>query len=111
MGRPLVILLALLASLCAAVGIVIRQRATREVPAEQGVSSVAIVATSFQKPSWWAGTMAAVAGYACQALALSKGSLLLVQPLMSSLLFGLPISADFHAANQTPIGSGVQANS
>jgi hypothetical protein len=72
MGRPQVILLALLASLCAAVGIVIRQRATREVPAEQGVST-AIVATLFQKPSWWAGTMAAVAGYACQALALSKG--------------------------------------
>jgi drug/metabolite transporter (DMT)-like permease len=93
MGRPLVILLALLASLCAAVGIVIRQRATREVPAEQGMST-AIVATLFRKPSWWAGTMAAMAGYACQALALSKGSLLLVQPLlMSSLLFALPISA------------------
>ena len=87
------ILLALLASLCAAVGIVIRQRATREVPAEQGMST-AIVATLFRKPSWWAGTMAAMAGYACQALALSKGSLLLVQPLlMSSLLFALPISA------------------
>ena len=93
MGRPLVILLALLASVCAAVGIVIRQRATREVPAEQGMST-AIVATLFRKPSWWAGTMAAMAGYACQALALSKGSLLLVQPLlMSSLLFALPISA------------------
>jgi drug/metabolite transporter (DMT)-like permease len=93
MGRPLVILLALLASLCAAVGIVIRQRATREVPAEQGMGT-AIVATLFRKPSWWAGTMAAMAGYACQALALSKGSLLLVQPLlMSSLLFALPISA------------------
>ena len=93
MGRPLVILLALLASLCAAVGIVIRQRATREVPAGQGMST-AIVATLFRKPSWWAGTMAAMAGYACQALALSKGSLLLVQPLlMSSLLFALPISA------------------
>ena len=93
MGRPLVILLALLASLCAAVGIVIRQRATREVPAEQGMST-AIVATLFRKPSWWAGTMAAMAGYACQALALSKGSLLLVQPLLtSSLLFALPISA------------------
>jgi drug/metabolite transporter (DMT)-like permease len=93
MGRPLVILLALLASVCAAVGIVIRQRATREVPAEQGMST-AIVATLFRKPSWWAGTMAAMAGYACQALALSKGSLLLVQPLLtSSLLFALPISA------------------
>ena len=93
MGRPLVILLALLASVFAAVGIVIRQRATREVPAEQGMST-AIVATLFRKPSWWAGTMAAMAGYACQALALSKGSLLLVQPLLtSSLLFALPISA------------------
>jgi drug/metabolite transporter (DMT)-like permease len=43
---------------------------------------------------WWAGTLAAVAGYVFQALALAHGSLLLVQPLLvSSLLFALPLSA------------------
>jgi drug/metabolite transporter (DMT)-like permease len=56
--------------------------------------STAIVTTLFRKPSWWAGTTAAVAGYGFQAVALSKGSLLLVQPLLtSSLLFALPIGA------------------
>jgi drug/metabolite transporter (DMT)-like permease len=93
MGRPLVVVLALVAALCAALGIVIRQRATQEVPAEQAMST-AIVATLSRNPLWWAGTLTAVAGYVCQALALSKGSLLLVQPLLvTSLLFALPISA------------------
>ena len=95
MGRLLVIALALLAALCAAVGIVLRQRATSAVPADRGVSSE-IVTTLVRQPSWWAGTGVAIAGYVCQALALSRGSLLLVQPvLMSSLLFALPIGARF----------------
>jgi drug/metabolite transporter (DMT)-like permease len=89
----MVIGLALLAALCAAVGIVVRQRATSEVPAEHGVSGT-LVATVMKNPWWWTGTGVAVAGYACQAIALSRGSLLLVQPLLvSSLLFALPLSA------------------
>jgi drug/metabolite transporter (DMT)-like permease len=93
MGRLVVVGLALLAALCAAVGIVLRQRATSAVPADQGASR-ALVATVMKDPSWWSGTAVAVAGYVCQALALSRGSLLLVQPLlMSSLLFALPIGA------------------
>ena len=35
-----------------------------------------------RNPMWWAGTGTAVLGYAFQALALSFGSLLLVQPLL-----------------------------
>jgi drug/metabolite transporter (DMT)-like permease len=93
MGRLEVIGLALLAALCAAVGIVLRQRATSAVPAAQG-SSGTLVATVMKDPWWWSGTSVAVAGYVCQALALSRGSLLLVQPLlMSALLFALPIGA------------------
>jgi drug/metabolite transporter (DMT)-like permease len=93
MGRLVVVLLALVAAVCAAVGIVLRQRATSAVPAEQGMSTT-IVATLSRKPSWWIGTAVALGGYVCQAIALSLGSLLLVQPLlMSSLLFALPISA------------------
>ena len=50
--------------------------------------------TLLRRPLWWAGTAAAVAGYVFQALALAKGSLLLVQPiLVSALLFALPLSA------------------
>jgi drug/metabolite transporter (DMT)-like permease len=64
-----------------------------DVPSDQGVSTV-MVATLLRRPVWWAGTAAAVAGYGFQALALMKGSLILVQPLLvSALLFALPLSA------------------
>jgi drug/metabolite transporter (DMT)-like permease len=92
-GHGLVVLLAFLAALFLAVGIVVRQRATMNVPAEQGVSGVMLL-TLLRTPLWWAGTAAAVAGFVFQALALAKGSLLLVQPiLVSALLFALPLSA------------------
>ena len=86
-------LLALLAAVFLAVGIVVRQRATIDVPAEYGVSAV-MFKPLVRRPLWWAGTGAAVAGYVFQALALATGSLLLVQPiLVSALLFALPLSA------------------
>jgi drug/metabolite transporter (DMT)-like permease len=76
-----------------AIGIVVRQRATMDVPSDQGVSAV-MLATLLRRPVWWAGTSAAVAGYVFQALALIKGSLIVVQPLLvSALLFALPLSA------------------
>ena len=77
----------------AAIGIVVRQRATMDVPADQGVSTV-MVSTLLRRRLWWAGTAAAVTGYAFQAVALAYGSLLLVAPLLvSALLFALPLSA------------------
>jgi drug/metabolite transporter (DMT)-like permease len=83
----------LLAAFWAAVGIVVRQRATQDVPGDEAMSS-AMVTSLVRQPLWWAGTLAAVAGYVFQALALAHGSLLLVQPLLvSSLLFALPLSA------------------
>ena len=92
-GHGLVVLLALLAAVFLAIGIVVRQRATMDVPPEYGVSSVMFL-TLLRRPLWWAGTAAAVAGYVFQALALANGSLLLVQPiLVSALLFALPMSA------------------
>lgn len=93
MALAIVVGLALTAALCAALGIVVRQLATRDVPADRGMSPT-ILTTLLRKPLWWAGTGTAVAGYVFQALALSRGSLILVQPLLvSSLLFALPISA------------------
>ncbi|MFW0153387.1 DMT family transporter [Mycobacterium sp. smrl_JER01] len=92
-GHGLTVLLAFLAAVFLAIGIVVRQRATLDVPAEHGVSAV-MFQTLVRRPLWWAGTAAAVAGYLFQALALSTGSLLLVQPiLVSALLFALPLSA------------------
>ena len=92
-GHGLVVLLAFLAALFLAIGIVVRQRATMDVPEEHGVSGV-MVLTLLRRPLWWAGTAAAVAGFVFQALALAYGSLLLVQPiLVSALLFALPMSA------------------
>ncbi|MGV0791973.1 DMT family transporter [Mycolicibacterium sp. XJ1819] len=89
----LAVLLALLAALFLAIGIVVRQRATMDVPPEHGVSTV-MVSTLVRSRLWWAGTVAALAGYGFQALALVFGSLLLVQPiLVSALLFALPLSA------------------
>ncbi len=84
---------ALLAAFWAAVGIVVRQRVARAVPADKGMSTE-VATTVVREPLWWAGMIAAIAGYVFQALALANGSLLLVQPLLvSSLLFALPLSA------------------
>lgn len=92
-GQALVVLFALFAAIFAATGIVVRQRATTDVPSEKGVSTL-MISTLLRRPLWWAGTAAAVAGYVCQAIALIRGSLLLVQPLLvSALLFALPMSA------------------
>ncbi|MGV9798996.1 DMT family transporter [Mycobacterium sp. NPDC003449] len=93
LGNGLAVLFALCAAVFAAVGIVVRQRATMDVPPEKGVSTV-MLRTLLRRRLWWAGTAAAVAGYGFQALALGFGSLLLVQPvLVSALLFALPMSA------------------
>lgn len=93
LGHGLVVLLALLAAVFLAIGIVVRQRATLDVPAEHGVSAVMFL-TLIRRPLWWAGTASAIAGFVFQALALANGSLLLVQPiLVSALLFALPMSA------------------
>ncbi len=92
-GHGLAVFFALLAAIFMAVGIVVRQRATLDVPPEKGVSTV-MLRTLLRRRVWWAGTGAAVAGFFFQALALGYGSLLLVQPvLVSALLFALPLSA------------------
>ncbi|MEE6138116.1 DMT family transporter [Mycobacterium sp. 050128] len=84
----------LLAAFWAAVGIVVRQRVAQSVPKNDGDLSRPTVTSVVRQPLWWAGILAAVAGYVFQALALANGSLLLVQPLLvSSLLFALPLSA------------------
>ena len=83
---------ALLAALAAAVGIVVRQAALHRSADDELTG--AVMAAAVRDRLWWAGTAAATAGYAFQALALANGSLLLVQPLLvSALLFVLPLNA------------------
>lgn len=91
--HAVVVLLALLAGFCVAVGMVTQHRATTAVPTERGMTSDIAVAMA-RSPLWWVGTVTTTAGYGFQALALSLGSLLVVQPLLvSCLLFALPMSA------------------
>lgn len=91
--QTFVVAAALAGAVFTAVGIVVRQRATLDVPADHPVSAL-MVKTLLHRPLWWAGTGAAVTGYAFQAVALAYGSLLLVAPLLvSALLFALPLSA------------------
>jgi drug/metabolite transporter (DMT)-like permease len=91
--HALVVAAALAGAVFTAIGIVVRQRATMDVPAEHGMSLV-MLNTLLRRPRWWAGTGAAVTGYAFYAVALAKGSLLLVAPLLvAALLFALPLSA------------------
>jgi drug/metabolite transporter (DMT)-like permease len=93
MSHALAIGSALLAALVAAVGIVVRQTALQRPAADEATSGATVPAYLTDR-LWWAGTVAAAAGYAFQAMALAHGSLLLVQPLLvSSLLFVLPLSA------------------
>lgn len=91
--HTLVVAAALAGAVFTAIGIVVRQRATMDVPADRGVSTE-MISTLLRRPLWWAGTASAVTGYVFQAIALTYGSLLLVAPLMvSALLFALPLSA------------------
>lgn len=102
MAQGLVILFALLSAICLAIGIVVRQRATMDVPQEAGLGATMITAL-LRKRLWWIGSGVAALGYVCQAVALSHGSLLVVQPLLvSSLLFALPLSARLAGRRVTP---------
>lgn len=91
--HALVVAAALAGAVFTAIGIVVRQRATMDVPEDRGVS-VLMISTLLRRPLWWAGTGAAIIGYGFQAIALAYGSLILVAPLLvSALLFALPLSA------------------
>ena len=89
---PLIsVLCALLAALLFACASVAQQRAASAVPEGE-----ALVASLIRSPRWWAGLIGDGGGYVMQAVALSLGSVLVVQPLIvTSLLFALPLSAKF----------------
>ena len=86
-------LLALAAALMIGIGEVIQQQSAQDVTGER-VGTIELFGRLLRDRQWWAGGLAAAAGFALQAAALNFGSVVLVQALLViSLLFALLISA------------------
>jgi drug/metabolite transporter (DMT)-like permease len=84
-----VVALALGSALCYAAAAVLQQRGARQMPTSASLSPRLLVEL-VKLPAWRAGIAANLAAYALQFLALRRGSLVLVQPLLvSGLLLAL----------------------
>lgn len=90
------ILIALAGALGISTGFVVQQHvAAQEPPSER--LSFRLLAHLVQRPLWLSGILAMAAGQICGAIALGRGDLALVEPLMATnLLFALPMSAFWH---------------
>ncbi|MCS4535575.1 DMT family transporter [Corynebacterium sp. HS2168-gen11] len=89
----LAVCFALLSALVIAWGTVVRHRIAEQAPAD-GTWSGSPLITAIRRPLWWFATSTALIGYSLQVVALSYGSLLIVQPLLVlSLMFTMPMSA------------------
>jgi hypothetical protein len=87
------VLLALLAALASAVGNVIRQRSAQEVT-DKPVGHLRLFGMLLRDTRWWLGGLGDISSYCLLAVALDKGSVLLVMSLqVTALLFALPIYA------------------
>ena len=87
------VVFALLAALGYAAASVLQQRAAAEVGDEHSLK-VGLLVRLLKRPMWLAGFAADWIAFALQAAALATGSLLVVQPLLTTgLLFALPIGA------------------
>ena len=85
-------LVALLAALCYALSTVCQHRVAGNAPAARGLG-LALLWQLARRPLWLFGVLAGAAGVALQALALSIGQLVVVQPLLvSGMLFAIPAS-------------------
>ncbi len=87
------ILLSLLAALVFGTGVALQQRAAVTVPARYA-GRPGLVLRLLRQPLWLLGVAGDVGGLALQAAALRRGSLVVVQPLLTmSLLFTLTLTA------------------
>lgn len=85
-------LVALLAALCYALSTVCQHRVAGSAPPAHGLG-FALLWQLVRRPLWLFGVLAGAAGMALQALALSIGQLVVVQPLLvSGMLFAIPAS-------------------
>ena len=78
-------LLALGAALMAGVSFVILQRSAQQVT-DDVVGHFALFHLSLRNVQWWLGSLAAIGSFVFQALALTMGSVVLVQPLQATAL-------------------------
>jgi drug/metabolite transporter (DMT)-like permease len=82
--------LALLAALSFALGTTLQQRGALKTRAPEG--DPRFLAQLLREPVWWCGALLQAAGWVLQALALDRGSLVVVQSLCTlSLVFALPL--------------------
>ncbi|HXX88988.1 MAG TPA: DMT family transporter [Acidimicrobiales bacterium] len=82
--------LALLAALAFALGNVLQQKGTLEAPADE--NDPRFLAQILRRPVWLAGAGCQLAGWVLQAVALDRGSLIVVQSLTTmSLVIALPL--------------------
>src|SRR3954447_4512855 len=92
MSGGLAVLGALGSALCFATSSVLQQRGAARAPRGTGLH-LDLLRHLVTRPIWLAGMTAAAGTLALQAVALSKGQLALVQPLLvTGLLFALPLS-------------------
>jgi drug/metabolite transporter (DMT)-like permease len=95
-GVGVVIGTALGGALFVAVGFVIQQHAAAQAPPDERLS-FRLLLRLVRRPLWLGGIATMAAGQLLGAIALDKGSLGLVEPLMATnLLFALPLSALWH---------------
>ncbi|MEZ2121851.1 MULTISPECIES: DMT family transporter [unclassified Corynebacterium] len=93
-NNVIAVLFALASALTIAWGTVIRHRVAEEAPGDGTTLRNTPILAVITRPLWWAGTFAALLGYALQIAALAFGTLLVVQPvLVLSLMFTFPMSA------------------
>jgi drug/metabolite transporter (DMT)-like permease len=89
----LVIALAFVAACLFATGVVLQQRSAAQVDAATG-GTRALMAHVLRSRRWWVGKACDISAFAVQAVALSKGSLLAVQAVLSSgVVIALMLSA------------------
>ncbi len=89
----MIVVLALLAAFVYGSGVVLQQRAALQAPPELAARPTLLLRL-LRHPLWLLGLVADVAAFGFQALALHKGSLTIVQPLITtSLLFTLALTA------------------
>ena len=99
----MVLVLALGAACCYATAGVLQQRSAQAQPFERALRPTLLLHLVAER-QWLAGVAADGLGYLLQFLALERGSLVLVQPLLvSGLLFALPLSAFLARRRMTPL--------
>jgi drug/metabolite transporter (DMT)-like permease len=94
-------LLALVAALAFALGTVLQQKGTLEAPAGEG--DPRFLTQILRRPVWLAGGACQASGWVLQAVALDRGSLIVVQSLTAmSLVIALPLGARITNQQITP---------